>query len=256
MHGPVTRLMSPSDLGQVVKPFVFLDLFEKDGPPFRFGLHPHSGIATVTYVVEGEVSYVDPDGTTGVIPGGGLEWMKAGRGMWHAGGAEDGRVRGFQLWIALPPELELSPYESRYVATAEIEGGGPARVLLGSLGAAKSKIKTDLPITYLGVKLAGGETWQYSPPAGHDVLWIAVAGGTLKAPDLIEAGEMVVFDRSQNAVTFEAKTDSDFVLGSSRLHAHDLALGNYSVHTSANALAQGERHLNELGAELRRQGRR
>src|ERR1043166_2573564 len=49
-HGPVTRLMSPSDLGEILKPFVFLDLFDHEGAPFDGGLHPHSGIATLTYV--------------------------------------------------------------------------------------------------------------------------------------------------------------------------------------------------------------
>ncbi len=61
-HGPVTRLMSPSDFGEILKPFVFLDLFDHEGPPFNGPLHPHSGIATLTYVAEGVVSYIDPDG--------------------------------------------------------------------------------------------------------------------------------------------------------------------------------------------------
>ena len=60
-HGPVTRLMSPSDLGEILKPFVFLDLFDHEGAPFNGPLHPHSGIATLTYVAEGAVSYIDPD---------------------------------------------------------------------------------------------------------------------------------------------------------------------------------------------------
>ena len=49
-HGPVTRLMSPSDFGEILKPFVFLDLFDHEGAPFTAGLHPHSGIATLAGV--------------------------------------------------------------------------------------------------------------------------------------------------------------------------------------------------------------
>ena len=60
-HGPMTRLMSPSDFGEILKPFVFLDLFDHEGAPFNGALHPHSGIATLTYVIEGAVSYIDPD---------------------------------------------------------------------------------------------------------------------------------------------------------------------------------------------------
>src|ERR1700754_4327317 len=82
-HGWVTRLMSPSDFGEILKPFVFLDLFDHEGPPLDAPLHPHSGIATLTYVAEGSISYIDPDQFRGSLSAGGVEWMQAGRGMWH-----------------------------------------------------------------------------------------------------------------------------------------------------------------------------
>src|SRR2546427_1194459 len=90
-HGPVTRLMSPSDLGEILKPFVFLDLFDHEGAPFDGGLHPHSGIATLTYVAEGAVSCIDPDNVRGTLAAGGVEWMQSGRGMWHGGGPRQSR---------------------------------------------------------------------------------------------------------------------------------------------------------------------
>jgi redox-sensitive bicupin YhaK (pirin superfamily) len=110
-HGPITRLMSPGDLGEVLKPFVFLDLIDIDRASFpNFGLHPHSGIATLTHLFEGDVRYEDTTGATGVLPQGGVEWFKAGRGAWHGGGAGDSeRTRGFQLWVALPAEHALGP---------------------------------------------------------------------------------------------------------------------------------------------------
>ena len=79
--------MSPSDFGRLLKPFVFLDLIDNQGTPFTgFGLHPHSGIATVTYIAEGSVRYEDTNGATGLLPAGGIEWMRAGGGVWHGGG--------------------------------------------------------------------------------------------------------------------------------------------------------------------------
>src|SRR5258707_7470246 len=135
-HGPVTRLMSPGDLGQVLKPFVFLDLFDTAAGSFSgFGMHPHSGIATVTYLFEGSTRYEDTTGATGVLPEGGVEWFKAGGGAWHGGGAgETGRTRGFQLWIALPPEQELGPVESIYQAPDEVARDGSGPVLAGPYG--------------------------------------------------------------------------------------------------------------------------
>ena len=164
-HGPITRLMSPSDLGELLKPFVFLDLFDHHGAPFNGDLHPHSGIATLTYVAEGTVSYIDPDNVTGTLPAGGVEWMQAGRGMWHGGGLDKaGRTRGFQLWIALPPELESGSTVSIYQAPEDVPQDGPARVLLGSYGSASSAIAFPSPINYLAVRLKAGERWRYKLP--------------------------------------------------------------------------------------------
>src|SRR6195256_1458164 len=93
-HGPVTRLMSPSDFGRLLKPYVFLDLIDNQGKPFSgFGLHPHSGIATLTYIAEGSVRYEDTNGATGLLPAGGLEWMRAGGGGAAWGGGAGGGSR-------------------------------------------------------------------------------------------------------------------------------------------------------------------
>src|SRR5258708_38103084 len=86
-HGPITRLMSPSDLGELLKPFVFLDLAAFDGryapTPMGFGWHPHSGIATVTVMLEGAVEYAETTGQAGVLPAGRHEVTPAGAGARH-----------------------------------------------------------------------------------------------------------------------------------------------------------------------------
>jgi redox-sensitive bicupin YhaK (pirin superfamily) len=255
-HGPVTRLMSPADFGQILKPFVFLDLFDHEGAPFNGALHPHSGIATLTYIAEGAVSYIDPGGARGTLPAGGVEWMQAGRGMWHGGGLDKAaRTRGFQLWIALPPELELGPTISLYQAPEDVSKDGPARVLLGSNGSAASAIESPSPINYLAVRLKAGERWRYESPAGHTVLWVAIASGILSAPDELRHGELAVFESSSEAVEFEALTDAEFVLGSAAPHDHDLVLGYYSVHTSPDALQVGEAHISSIKERLVQEGR-
>jgi len=255
-HGAITRLMSPSDFGKLLKPFVFLDLFEHQGEPFYLPLHPHSGIATLTYVAEGSVSYIDPDDSRGVLPAGGVEWMQAGRGMWHGGGIDQpGRTRGIQLWVALPPKLELGPTISLYQSPQDIQSDGPARVLLGSYGKASSAIQSPSPINYLAVRLKAGESWRYQPPKGHTVLWAAVAAGTLSVPDELHSGDLAAFEPSSHAVEFEAVTDVEFVLGSAVPHDHDLVMGYYSVHTSSQALQAGEAQIAEIRKRLIQEGR-
>jgi redox-sensitive bicupin YhaK (pirin superfamily) len=232
--------MSPSDLGEILKPFVFLDLFDHEGAPFKGGLHPHSGIATLTYVAEGAVSYIDPDNVKGTLPAGGVEWMQAG------GLDKAGRTRGFQLWIALPPELELGPTVNIYQSPGDVPEDGSARVLLGTYGSASSAIASPSPINYLAVRLKAGKRWRYEPPTGHTVLWVAIASGVLSAPDELRHGDLAAFEPSSKAVEFEALTDTEFVLGSAAPHEHDLVLGHYSVHTSPDALRDAEAHISGL----------
>jgi redox-sensitive bicupin YhaK (pirin superfamily) len=256
-HGPITRLMSPSDFGRLLKPFVFLDLFDTQGKPFNgFGLHPHSGIATLTYVAEGSVSYEDTNGATGLLPAGGLEWMRAGGGVWHGGGAgEPVRTRGFQLWVALPPELELGPSESVYLGPERIPNEGPARVLLGSYGTATSAIKAASPMNYLAVRLKAGERWSYQPPTEHTVLWTAVGMGAVRVPDELQQGDLMAFGPSSAAIEFEAQLDAEFVLGSAVAHDRDLILGSHSVHTSTAALRAAEARISAIRTRLVQQGR-
>jgi redox-sensitive bicupin YhaK (pirin superfamily) len=255
-QGLVTRLMSPSDFGKILKPFVFLDLFDHQGAPFEGGLHPHSGITTLTYVIEGAVSFIDPDNVKGTLSAGGVEWMQAGRGMWHGGGLDKaGRTRGFQLWIALPPELELGPTISIYQASEDVPQDGPARVLLGNYGSASSAIVSPSPINYLAVRLKAGERWIYEPPTSHTVLWTAVASGTVSVADELRQGDLVAFEPSSEAVEFEARTDAEFVLGSAVPHNYDLVLGSHSVHTTPAALRDAQAHLSALRTRLVQEGR-
>jgi redox-sensitive bicupin YhaK (pirin superfamily) len=255
-HGPITRLMSPSDFGETLKPFVFLDLFDHEGAPFNGPLHPHSGIATLTYVAEGAVRYIDPDNVEGTLAAGGVEWMQAGRGMWHGGGLDKaGRTRGFQLWIALPPVFELGPTVSVYQAPEAVPQDGPARVLLGSYGSASSAIVSPSPINYLAVHLKAGERWRYEPPTGHTVLWTSVASGAVSVPDELRHGDLAAFEPSSQAVEFQARTDAEFVLGSAVPHQYDLVLGSHSVHTTPAALRNAQAHISAMRTRLIQEGR-
>jgi redox-sensitive bicupin YhaK (pirin superfamily) len=249
--------MSPGDLGELIKPFVFLDLFGFDGryapTPMDFGWHPHSGIATVTVMLEGSVRYAETTGKEGLLPTGSVEWMRAGGGVWHTGAPELGRVRGFQLWVALPPELENAANASHYVMPEDVPTEGPARVILGAYGGLQSPIAAP-PMNYLSVSLKAGERWTYHPPQGHTVAWVAVHEGVLRAPSPIPSGELAIFEPSESSIDFVAEGATVFVLGSAAKHPHDLVLGNYSVHTSADALRQGEAEIRRIGHQLRANG--
>jgi redox-sensitive bicupin YhaK (pirin superfamily) len=254
--------MSPGDLGEFLKPFVFLDLFGFDTAGGRkgFGMHPHSGIATLTWLIEGDTLYEDTTGEKGVLPAGGFEWMRAGNGVWHEGAPapDTRRVQGFQLWVALPASEENAPAQSIYLAPSQVPVEGPARVLLGRYGAAQSPVPAPAPMNYLAVQLKDGEHWRYTPPAGHTVGWVAVSAGRLDAGtggEPIGTGELAVFEESGGAIDFVGRGNTSFVLGSAVKHPHELVMGHYSVHTSKAALDQGEAEIRRIGARLRQEGR-
>ena len=262
-QGPITRLMSPSDLGAYLKPFVFLDIFacHMRWMQQAMPVHPHSGIATVTVFTQGDVRYDDPEAGAGLLGYGGVEWMRAGAGVWHGrelslGAVPD--VQGFQLWIALPPELENGPVDSQYVEAELTPEVGSVRVILGAYEGAQSPVRAPEGIDYLLVRLAPGERWTFAPRPGHEVGWFAVATGSVAtAGETAPAERIAVLDRSDAPVAFEAGAQgATFVLGSAAPHAHNLHLGRHSVHTSPAALRLGEEHIERLRLALAASGDR
>jgi redox-sensitive bicupin YhaK (pirin superfamily) len=251
-HGPITRLMSPSDLGEIIKPFVFLDYFEipARGEPL-FGWHPHSGIATLTVVHEGATTYEETTGQKGVLSEGGVEWMRAGRGVWHTGAnVSETTTKGFQLWIALPEKFELAPSQSHYLSAEHVAAIGPARIILGHYAGVSSIIPAPQGINYLDVQLNAGETWTYRTPEHHDVAWLGVSQGSVRIAESVSARELVIFEESGNDVTIHAETAARLVLGSAVKHPHALVTGFYSVHTSAAALRAGESEIRRIGSQF------
>ncbi len=275
-QGPITRLMSPGDLGERLKPFVFLDRISLPGGAALqagaalqggFGWHPHSGIATITVAFRGVGWYEDSTGKSGMLEARSVEWMRAGCGVWHTGGpspqarrdGDPGRegeaVAAFQLWLALPPSIELVEPESRYVAAAAVPQVGPARVILGCHESATSPIPPVADLTYLQITLAAGECFSYCPRPGHSLLWLAISNGALRVSGITLGKELAVFDASEAPVSIEAEVATEFVLGSGVPHPHPLVLGHYSVHTSASALAAGEAGIRAVRERLRAAGR-
>jgi redox-sensitive bicupin YhaK (pirin superfamily) len=247
-HGPITRLISPGDLGELLKPFVFLDLFEmaaSHGP--GFAPHPHSGIATLTTFLESTMTYADTTGKQGALHAGAVEWMRAGGGVWHTGAPTGGEaIRGYQLWLALPPELELAPAESLYLEPDRVAGKAPVRVILGSYDGVSSPINYPVTLTYLHVRLTYGERWTYHPAPNHDIAWLALNTGQLRTSDTTLERELAVFEPGNRPIELVAAGAVELVIGSASRPAYPLVTGHYSVHTSDAALAQGERSIADL----------
>ena len=250
---------APSELAEMLKPFVLLDAFDMDRAEFtRFNagaLHPHSGMATLTYITGGDMQYQDSSGAGGVLKEGDIEWLHASLGAFHAGEVGEQGCQLFQLWIALPPEQETGEAISIHLHKEQVPKVGPVAVLLGTYKGVSSPLTSPSDMTYLGVSLKAGQRWRYEPPAAHTVAWMATKFGNVRVPELVEKHELVAFEPSNQAIEFEAVSDVEFVVGSAVKHPYPLSIYGESVHTSPEALEKGKAHLAETYARLIAEGR-
>lgn len=159
-------------------PFLLLDEFSSfDASDYIAGFpeHPHRGMETVTYMLDGAMRHADNHGNGGVLVGGGAQWMTAGRGILHSEMPEqrEGRLRGFQLWVNLPRSEKMRAPRYQNLAPDEIptidaKGGARVRIIAGRVdgteGAVKGVIADPL---YLDVALPAGATFTQPLPEGH-----------------------------------------------------------------------------------------
>src|SRR5271163_5122996 len=132
-----------SQRGLHVDPFLMLDEFYSDNPEdyiAGFPAHPHRGFETVTYMLDGHMRHEDHLGHTGELKSGGVQWMTAGRGIVHSEmpQQEQGRMRGFQLWVNLPASEKIKPAAYRDIQAGEIPvvdlpDGVRVKVIAGTL---------------------------------------------------------------------------------------------------------------------------
>jgi len=181
--------------------------------------------------------------------------MRAGSGVWHGqelGAGTTPGIKGFQLWLSLDPDLELSTPDSQYIEAHQTPEAGPAHLIVGQYAGEQSPVRAPAGINYLLVRLRAGETWHYKTPVGHSVGWLAIAEGEVTLDATAAAGEMVVLDRNDGEIDVRASGfgDAVFVLGTAKPHLHPLHLGSHSVHTSPTALQQGETRIAALRVKL------
>ena len=165
LGGLAIRRLLPRSQRRLVGPWCFLDAYGplsfSSGKPMDVAPHPHIGLQTVSWLLEGEVIHHDSLALEGTAVPGALNLMTAGRGIAHAEetpAAHVGRLQGVQLWVALPEaSRETAPaFEShRALPVVELEGGR-ATVILGELAGARSPARAFSPIVGVDVSLAPG----------------------------------------------------------------------------------------------------
>jgi redox-sensitive bicupin YhaK (pirin superfamily) len=181
------RRSFPSFFADNLDPFLLFDDFSSPDPAdFAKGFpwHPHRGIETVTYVLDGGVAHRDSLGNEGRIGAGDVQWMTAGSGIMHEEMPDpSGPLVGFQLWVNLPARKKMTRPHYRDVTAAMIpeaqpRAGASVRVIAGETAGARGPVsELAVAITYLDVSLEPGVEIAHAVPAGQRVFAYVVAGG-------------------------------------------------------------------------------
>lgn len=170
-------------------PFLLLDDFRSDKPELYlkgFPWHPHRGIETITYVLEGDVKHGDSMGNKGDITRGDVQWMTAGSGIIHQEmpkGDREGRMEGFQLWANLPASQKMMDPRYRDVTAGQIpevmlDNGVKIKVICGQVGGKQGPVK-DIVIDpeYIDVSIPPNTTYTHPTKKGHTVFAYVIGGG-------------------------------------------------------------------------------
>jgi hypothetical protein len=186
-------------------PFLLFDHFAfndpKEGPIQGFPMHPHRGIETVTYMLEGSVHHRDSLGNAGLIGAGDVQWMTAGGGIMHEEmprRGPGGAIYGFQLWVNLPAVRKMTRPRYQEVNAADIPAaGGPgwhARLVAGEVAGIRGPV-TEIAAdpVYLDVALEAGAAFDLPVPAGHTALAYVFEGRAEFGGRPVEAVQMAVF---------------------------------------------------------------
>ncbi|HTN53018.1 MAG TPA: pirin family protein [Anaeromyxobacter sp.] len=168
-------------------PFFLFDHFGSENPGdylAGFPMHPHRGIETITYMLDGSVAHRDSIGNSGVIGAGDVQWMTAGSGILHEEMPKAGprRLDGFQIWVNLPAKLKMTRPRYQDVPASRIPevarpGGARVRVVAGEVDGTEGAVKEIFAgPTYLDVSLPAGGAFEQPVPRGHTALLYVYQG--------------------------------------------------------------------------------
>ena len=172
-----------------IDPFLMLDEFgseNKEDYIAGFPPHPHRGIETVTYMLNGQFEHQDSTGAKGVMGSGDVQWMKTGRGIIHSEmpAMKEGRLLGFQLWINMPAKMKMNKPEYLYIKGKDLgqhkDSEKIVKVIAGEFDKAKGPEKNhNVEPIYLHIILNEGKEFKYNVPVGHNS-FIYLLKGELK----------------------------------------------------------------------------
>lgn len=210
-----------NDNVKLTDPFLLLDNFGSDRPEDYirgFPWHPHRGIETVTYMLEGTVEHEDSIGNKGIISSGDIQWMTAGSGILHQEmpKAKKGMMQGIQLWVNLPSGNKMITPRYRGITSQEIPSikmdGIEIKIISGTYGNKKGPAKDlNVDIEYFDVLLDKEKTITYNIKKDYTTFCYLIEGKGDFEGSVVEKRQLILIRDTAN-LTVKAKENLRFLL--------------------------------------------
>jgi len=226
----ITYSPMPTRQLQQIDPFIFLNhhgfqTYPAPNNGLPFGPHPHRGMETVTFILEGDIMHLDSSGHESVIGPGGVQYMTAGRGLIHSEVSSSqfkkngGDLEILQLWLNLPTKLKMT--DPLYVGLQKEEipsftlDEGKVRVqqLFGEWNGVKGAFKESFPLTMSTIYMKEGGTFKKTIPASDNIFFYIVRGELKVNGQSIPFRNLVEFESGEVDLEVTASSDAILILG-------------------------------------------
>ena len=230
-------------------PFLMLDEFgsdNKDDYVGGFPPHPHRGIETVTYMLQGEFEHEDSTGAKGRMSSGDVQWMKTGSGIIHSEmpAMSEGRLHGFQLWINMPAKFKMNKPDYIYIDSNKMsihkDDDKQIKVIAGKFEKSEGPVKShNVDPVYFDVELNKDKQFNFKLQSTHNTFIYLINGeikiGT-KNHDQVKDSNLILLEKGDD-LNVRAKSKSKFLLISGKPINEEIARGGpFVMNTKAEIL--------------------
>ena len=231
-------------------PFLLLDEFgseNKDDYMAGFPPHPHRGIETITYMLEGKFEHKDSTGAKGIMSSGDVQWMKTGGGIIHSEmpAMANGKLHGFQLWVNMPAKLKMSKPEYIYLDAKQIkiykDEEKKIKIIAGKFKNYEGPIKGhNVEPIYFDIELREENEFKFDLPLNHNSFIYLVEGNIKIGKDKhqrIDGSSLIVLKKGKN-LNVKALKRSKFLLIAGKPIGEAIARGGPFVMNTKQEILQ------------------
>lgn len=234
VYAPIANLVTyralPTESVEYIDPFLFLNhhgpqVYATNNKGLPFGPHPHRGMETVTFILTGDIAHKDSSGHESVIKAGGVQWMRAGKGLIHAEISSDvfkqqgGDLEILQLWVNLPARLKMAdPYyigkQQEEIPILQFdEGKITAQLISGEWKDVKGAFESTTGVFLSTIHFKAGAGLEVNIPEAHNIFFYVISGELILNGTAVRSLHLAEFNHDGDDLNINAKTDSILLLG-------------------------------------------